>query len=102
MKGGKSMKSGRRNHSAVFKAKVATEAIREVKSTAELASQYEVHPVQVAKWKKIALEGLAEVFSDRRARETQDTEALLARLYQRIGQLEVELAWLKKKHGLDR
>jgi transposase-like protein len=81
---------------------VAIEAIRELKSSAELAAQYEVHPIQVAKWKKIALEGLAGVFSDHRGREAQEVEALLERLSQRIGQLEVELDWLKKKHGLER
>jgi transposase-like protein len=90
------MKKGRRNHSAAFKAKVALEALRGLKSTAELASQFEVHPSQIAKWKRQVLEELPGVFSSRRAREAEDEEALKARLYQQIGQLQVELDWLKK------
>ena len=95
------MKKGRRNHSAAFKAMVALEALKGLKSSAELASQSGVHPTQIAKWKKQALEELPGVFSSRRARREQDEEALKARLYQQIGQLQVELDWLKKKVGLD-
>jgi len=95
------MKKGRRNHSASFKAKVAVEGIRGLKSTAELASEFQVHPSQIAKWKKQVLEELPGVFSCRRARQAEDDEALKARLYQQIGQLQVELDWLKKKVGLD-
>jgi putative transposase len=51
-------------------------------------------------WKKPALEVLPDVFSNRRVRRTQDEEALQARLYQQIGQLKVELDWLKTKAGL--
>jgi putative transposase len=50
-------------------------------------------------WKKQAVEVLPEVFSARRGRVAQDDEALRARLYQQIGQLKVELDWLKKKAG---
>ena len=95
------MKKGRRNHSAAFKAKVALEALKGLKSSAELASQFGVHPTQIAKWKKQALEELPGVFSSRRQRQEQEEEALKARLYQQIGQLQVELDWLKKKVGLD-
>ena len=96
------MKKGRRNHSAAFKARVAVEAIRGVKSMADLASEFEVHPIQIGKWKKRAMEGMPGVFSDRTGREAEDTEALMARLYQQIGQMKVELDWLKKKHGMER
>ena len=95
------MKKGRRNHGAAFKSKVALEAIRGQKTSAELASVYEVHPTQIAKWKKQVLEAMPGVFSARRAREAQDEEELRARLYQQIGQLQVELDWLKKKLGLE-
>lgn len=81
---------------------MALEALRGVKSAAEMASEFEVHPAQIAKWKKTALEELPGVFADRRSREKEDTEALLARLYQQIGELQVELDWLKKKHGIER
>jgi len=54
----------------------------------------------VTQWKKQALAALPEAFSARRARAAQDEEALRAQLYQQIGQLKVELDWLKKKVGL--
>ena len=94
--GDRFMKNKRRNHSAAFKAKVALAAAKGDKTIAELASQYEVHPSQIAKWKKQLLESLPEIFSCR-----QNQEALTAQLYQQIGQLKVELDWLKKKSGFD-
>ena len=96
------MKKGRRNHGAAFKAKVALEAVRGMKSMAELASEFEVHPSQIAKWKKQLLEAAPDVFVDgRRRRGEEDAEAERARLYEQIGRLKVELDWLKKKSGLD-
>ena len=95
------MKKGRRNHSAVFKARVALEAIRGVKSTTELSSEFEVHPAQIAKWKKQALEELPGIFAGRREKDAEDEERLRDQLYQEIGRLKVELDWLKKKCGLD-
>jgi len=95
------MKKGRRNHSAEFKARVALEAVKGIKSMSELASEYEVHPNQITKWKKQVLEELPGIFSDRRKREVEGEEELKARLYQQIGQLQFELDWLKKKSGLE-
>lgn len=96
------MKKGRRNHSASFKVKVALEALREVKSLSELASEFEVHPNQIRKWKQQVIEELPAIFSRRRKRDAQDEETLKACLYQEIGQLKVELDWLKKKVGFER
>ena len=90
----------RRRHSAAFKAKVALEAVRGQRTGNEIASAYGVHPVQVTQWKKQALDGLADLFADRRTKAAQDEEALRAELYQQIGQLKVELDWVKKKAGL--
>ena len=95
------MKKGRRNHSAEFKARVALEAVKGIKSMSELASEYEVHPNRISKWKKQVLEELPGIFSDRRKREADGGEELKARLYQQIGQLQVELDWLKKKSGFE-
>ncbi len=95
------MKKGRRNHSAEFKSRVALEAIKGIKSMSELVSEYEVHPNQISKWKKQALEELPGVFSGRRKHEAEGEEKLKARLYQQIGQLQVELNWLKKKSGIE-
>lgn len=90
----------RKRHTAEFKAKVALAALKGQQTLNELASLYGVHPVQVAQWKKQATVGLSEVFASRRAAMEQETEALQARLYQEIGQLKVELDWLKRKTGL--
>ena len=90
----------RKRHSAEFKAKVALAALKGQQTLNELASVYSVHPVQVAQWKKQAAEGLPDVFASRRVVVAQETEALQAGLYQEIGQLKVELDWLKRTTGL--
>ena len=92
------MKNRRKKHGAEFKAKVALEAIKGVKTVNEIASQYEVHPTQVTNWKKQAIRELSGVFS---GRGEKAEEELKARLYQQIGQLQVELEWLKKKFAED-
>lgn len=90
----------RRRHSAAFKAKVAIEAIKGERSVNELAGAYQVHPTQIAAWKRRALQSLPEAFADGRRRARDDDEALKARLYQEIGQMKVELDFLKKKSEL--
>jgi putative transposase len=87
----------RRQHSAEFKAKVALEALRGERTINELAAEYGVHPVQVTQWKQVVLEGVPQLFSRRRGAKAKEEEALKAILYQQIGQLKVELDWLKKK-----
>ena len=91
----------RRNHGAQFKVKVALAAIRGDRTMTELASEFEVHPSQITQWKKQLFEALPEVFSRRRQRSQQQQDELTAQLYQQIGQLKVELDWLKKKAGFD-
>ncbi len=94
------MTKQRNHYSADFKAKVALAAIRGQQTVNEIASMYGVHPNQVMTWKKQVLEAAPDIFSARRAKTAQDDEALKAQLYQQIGQLKVELDWLKKKAGL--
>jgi len=94
------MRRSRKQYSAELKAKIALEAIKGLRTVSEIAGAYEVHPTQVTQWKKQALEQLPEVFSDRRGRVEKADEELKAQLYQQIGQLKVELDWLKKKSGL--
>ena len=86
-------------HSAELKAKVALEAIRGQKTVNEIASQYDVHPNQVGTWKKQALESLPEIFSNGKAKSHEEEQAKLDALYQQIGQLQVELSFLKKRTG---
>ena len=92
----------RRNFSAEMKSRIALEAIKGQKTIQEIASHYGVHPNQVTNWKKQATEGLAGIFTDGRSRPDTSGEALKAELYQQIGQLQVELDWLKKRSGLSR
>ena len=91
------MKKQRKSYTAAFKAKVALEAIKGQRTTNEIASAYEVHPNQVTQWKKQAVSQLSEIFSNGRARADTAEEDLRNQLYQQIGQLKVELDWLKKK-----
>lgn len=93
------MAKKRRTFSEGFKAKVALAAIRGEGTVAELATRFGVHPNQVTSWKKQAVEGLKEVFSDGRSQRTKETEDLQSRLFQQIGQLQFELDWLKKRAG---
>jgi len=94
------MSTQRKQYSAEFKARVALEALKGLKSVNELASTYGVHPTQIAHWKhRLQLE-MAEIFSVRRDKRARDQEAFQAQLYQQIGQLKVELDWVKKKAGL--
>jgi len=90
----------RRNHDGAFKAKVALEAVRGTKTMAQLSSEYGVHPNQIGQWRKRLLEELPDLFSDKRERLKKDDEELVAELYRQIGQLKVELDWLKKKSQL--
>jgi transposase-like protein len=90
----------RKQYSAKFKARVAIEAIRGEKTLTQLGSQFSVHPMQIAKWRKAALEQLPELFVDGRTRQARGAEAESNTLYEEIGRLKVELDWLKKKAGL--
>jgi transposase-like protein len=89
------MKRERKRYDGTLKAKVAVEAIKGQRTVNEIASAYGIHPHQVTQWKKQALEQLPEIFSNGRARERLVDEELRDRLYQEIGQLKVELDWLK-------
>lgn len=92
------MPKKRKVHSAEFKAKVAVEAIRGLKTAGELASQYQIHPVQISQWKKQALEGMNATFQRSQApQKVKTAEELTAPLYEEIGRLKMELDWLKKK-----
>jgi len=91
------MAGKRRRFSSEFKAKVAIEAIRGQRTVAELAGQYEVHPNQIAQWKKQLLDGAAQLFRRGAGADRQDQDDLTAKLYQQIGQMKVELDWLQKK-----
>jgi transposase-like protein len=90
----------RKRHDAAFKAKVALEAAKGEKTIAQLSSEFGVHANQIRQWKKQLLDDLHRLFSDRRSKKEKDDEALQEELYRQIGQLKVELDWLKKKSQL--
>jgi putative transposase len=94
------MTTPRKRYSADFKSKIALEAVKGTKTVNEIASIHGLHPNQITQWKKQLLEELPLLFSDKRVKANKDQEALEERLYQQIGQLKVELDWLKKKSGL--
>ena len=93
------MKESRRQHSPAFKAKVALEAIKGEETIAQLASRFEVHPSQVRKWKREVDEGVAGLFGGDQAQKKKDDQALVAQLYQQIGQLKVERDFLENALG---
>ena len=88
----------RKRHSAEFKAKVALEAAKEIKTLNELASQYEVHSVQISQWKKQLLENISGVFSTQKKNVNHAKK--FDELYRQIGEVTVERDWLKKKLDL--
>ena len=87
----------RKNHDSAFKAKVALEAIKGEKTMAQISSEYGVHANQIRQWRQRLLEEMPGVFSDRRQKKEKQNEEMTAELYRQIGQLKVELDWLKKK-----
>lgn len=93
-------KGVRRNHPPAFRAKVAIEAIKGEKTISQLSSIFGVHSSLVAKWKAMAVPILEQGFAGKRETVQKDGEELTSELYRQIGQLKVQIDWLKKKIGL--
>jgi len=93
------MSTKRKSYTSAFKAKVALDAFKEQETIAQIASRFEVLPVQVSQWKAQLLKQSQDCFEPvaKQRRREQDWEKKEARLHQKIGQLEVERDWLKKK-----
>jgi|SRR3990167_3893717 len=90
----------RRRFDAAYKAKVALEAIRERETLNQIATRYGVHPGQVGQWRKQLMGRLPELFGRGPDMERSDWQEREAELYRQIGQMKVELEWLKKKEAL--
>lgn len=97
------MTTMRKRHSAAFKAKIVQELLKEERSVTQLATEHGVHPNQLREWKRIALAGLPALFeTDHKGRAAAaDHERKVNELYAEIGRLTTQVAWLKKKSGLD-
>lgn len=94
----------RKHFTARQKAQIVVELLREEKTVSQISSEYGVHPNQLYRWKAQALEGLPSLFEkDNPAEKTQQAahERQMEELYAEIGKLSTQLAWLKKKSGLE-
>lgn len=83
------------------KAQAAIDAVKEIKSTNQVASQHEAHPTQICLWKKQLLANAHALFVNKRNPENREKDDLIERLYKIIGQRDTELDWLKKKLHLE-
>lgn len=87
----------RRSHPAAFKAKIALELIKAIDTVANISSKHAIHPTQAMQWKKQLLGNIEALFSDKPSTALAEKDELISELYKQIGQLKVELDWLKKK-----
>ena len=88
----------RKKYTPEVKAKAVLEVLKERKTANEIAKQFDVHPTMLSTWKKLLLDQLPVFFADPSSRRSDAPDtALTDKLYQQIGQLQVELEWLKKK-----
>ena len=96
------MANTRKQYSATFKAQVVLEALKETKTVAQLASEHQLHPNLLTKWKQEAITDLAQVFERKnsQAKVQEAQEQKVEQLYQEIGRLTTQVNWLKKKSGL--
>ena len=90
----------RKNFSGDFKAKVALEAIRGIKTVNEIGQEFGVHPTQVGLWKRELQEQASSLFDAKRGPKPADPSVSPERLYSEIGRLKMELDWLKKRSGI--
>ena len=93
------MKRKRRTHSPEFKARIAMEALKGIKPIHEIASENEIHPVQVSQWKKELQDRMSELFERKngRSQEADDEQRRIELLERKVGQLIIERDWLAKK-----
>ncbi len=88
----------RKNHSKEFKAKVALEAVKGMRTVSELAARHKVHPTQIGLWKKQLMDSAPQLFERGHSGVVPDEEKLTASLYQEIGRLKMEVDFLQKKY----
>jgi transposase-like protein len=89
-----------RKFTSAFKAKVVLELIKEKETIGQISSRYEIHPTQANKWKREVQAKIEQIFENTQKRELAEKNLLIEELYKQIGQLKVEMDWLKKKMGI--
>lgn len=93
------MSKKRRKFTAQFKLKVILEALKEREGLSEIAQKYEIHPNQISRWKSEFLANAASYMGPSQKSKSLESESQLKELYAKIGQLQMELDFLKKKLG---
>ena len=94
----------RKTHTVAFKAQIVQQVLREDKTLAQIAAEHGIHPNQISQWKATALQGLPTIFErgeSVQAAEKAAHDKQTEKLYEQIGRLTTQLAWIKKKSGLD-
>ena len=84
------MRRPRRNHTAVFKAKVALAALKDDKTLAELSEKFDVHASQITQWKTQLLEAATEVFLSPAEKRENSVGPSVKDMQEKIGQLALE------------
>ena len=87
-------------YSANFKKKVALAALKENKTLSDLAQEFKIHPSQIVKWKTQAVEGLEDLFDDKRKKK-KESDLDIEAIYAQLGKTQAQLEFLKKKTGID-
>jgi putative transposase len=92
-----------KHHTATFKAQVVLEMLKEEKTVTQIAAEHQIHPGQLHRWKRQALENFPHLFTESQALKQQADahDQQLTELYAEIGKLTTQVEWLKKKSGLD-
>lgn len=90
------MSKSRRKFSKDFKAKVVLEALKERETIESLAKKYELQPAQISTWKREAINNFGELFGKNETKSKSESEDMEG-LYARIGKLEIQNEFLKKK-----
>jgi len=93
------MEKKRVRHSAEFKAQVALETLKGLKTVNVLAGQYQVHPMQIGQWKRQGQMGARELFATDGVKSARAHEAVQGNLYEEVSRLKMELDWIKKLPG---
>ncbi len=92
-----------KHHTATFKAQVVLEMLKEEKTVAQVAAEHQIHPGQLHRWKRQALDNFVHLFTESESvkQQAQAHDQEVTELYAQIGKLTTQVEWLKKKSGLD-